>query len=338
MAESSEPERGPDEVEPAINPAIEQKKSVSNQKPNGSRSPEHKGEGNMNNNSAAGEERNSRDQGLVDTSGQAAAVLAMLADACKQQQQASADAKAQSTMHSAKRASNATAEDSGRPTKLARTSPTSSQQTNTESGGATPGESPTGSDAAAAAVASLQKLSSTAAADMADGSLAAFRAAVAATERTNSAAAAAAAGSDRGLVSAADAQLLLGGLRRIGSGMSNVPLGSGGPLKPGQSQNSPQDIMESLVTEGLLSSYTPDTHCYVKCGNVQGVFSLASGSILCLCNECNGSEPCWFAPAAFERHGGMAASKKWRGSIQVWVGWSGRGSARILMHGVCMCG
>jgi hypothetical protein len=320
MAESSEPERGTDEVEPATNPAIEQKNYVSNQKPNRSRSPEHKGEGNMNNNSAAGEERNSRDQGLVDTSGQAAAVLAMLADACKQHQQAAADAKGQSTMHSAKRASNATAEDSGRPAKLARTSPTSSQQTNTESGGATPGGSPTGSDAAAAAVASLQKLSSTAAADMADGSLAAFRAAVAATERTNSAAAAAAAGgSDRGLVSAADAQLLLGGLRRIGSGMSNVPLGSGGPLKPGQSQNSPQDIMESLVTEGLLSSYTPDTHCYVKCGNVQGVFSLASGSILCLCNECNGSEPCWFAPAAFERHGGMAASKKWRGSIQVCV-------------------
>jgi hypothetical protein len=118
-------------------------------------------------------------------------------------------------------------------------------------------------------------------------------------------------------VSAADAQLLLGGLRRIGSGMSNVPLGSGGPLKPGQGKNSPVEIMEGLVETGLLQSYSPESHCYVKCGNVQGVFSLASGSILCLCNECSGNDPCWFAPAAFERHGGMAASKKWRGSIQV---------------------
>jgi hypothetical protein len=231
---------------------------------------------------------------------------------------------------SAKRSSSAV-DDSGRPAKLARSRYNASQQEQ-HAVGAEPGDamhtgdaagdtqtdSPTASDAAAAAAAGLHKLSSATAAEL-DGSLAAFRAAVAATERTNMAAAAAAGagGGDRCLVSAADAQLLLGGLRRIGSGISNVPLGSGGPLQPGQGKDSPQNIMESLVENGLLQSYTAESHCYVKCGNVQGVFSLASGSILCLCNECSSIDPCWFAPAAFERHGGMAASKKWRGSIQV---------------------
>lgn len=282
--------------------------------------------------SQADEEHNSRDQGLLSTapSDQAAQVLAMLASACTQPL-AAADGvdKPAAKVTPAKRASgSAAADDSGRPAKLARSSSNDSQQQHeeqgqqdgTESGGdgdAGQPDSPTGSDAVAAA-ASLHKLSSASAAEL-GGSLAAFRAAVAATERLNSAAAAAGGGgnSDRGLVSAADAQLLLGGLRRIGSGMSNVPLGSGGPLKPGQSKQEPHDIMQGFVETGLLQSYSPETHCYVKCGNVQGVFALASGSILCLCNECSGHEPCWFAPAAFERHGGMAASKKWRGSIQV---------------------
>jgi hypothetical protein len=81
--------------------------------------------------------------------------------------------------------------------------------------------------------------------------------------------------------------------------------------------------MVQLVESGVLPDCRPDTHCYVKCGNVQGVFSLASGTVLCLCNECSDSSggPVWFAPAAFERHGGMAASKKWRGSIQVGAVW-----------------
>lgn len=284
----------------------------------------------------ADEEHNSRDQGVSTApSDQAAAVLAMLASACTKPpaDAAAADgaAKPAAKATPAKRASgSAAADDSGRPAKLARSSSNDSQQQHeeqgqpegTESGGADgvagQPDSPTGSDAVAAA-ASLHKLSSASAAEL-GGSLAAFRAAVAATERLNSAAAAAAGGggnSDRGLVSAADAQLLLGGLRRIGSGMSNVPLGSGGPLKPGQSKQGPHDIMQGLVETGLLQSYSPETHCYVKCGNVQGVFALASGSILCLCNACSSHEPCWFAPAAFERHGGMAASKKWRGSIQV---------------------
>lgn len=281
-----------------------------------------------------GEERNSRDQGTPEAGEQAtAAVLTMLAQTSKQQQAAADAGAGAGGAAAAKRTSASNVEESGRPTKLARNSSTASQQQQqtegtTDSGGGggdggAPPDSPTGSDAVAAA-ASLHKLSSASAAEI-EGSLAAYRAAVAATERTNAAAAAAAAaggggggGGDRGLVSAADAQLLLGGLRRIGSGMSNVPLGSGGPLKPGQSKNGPHEIMQSLVESGMLQSYTPESHCYVKCGNVQGVFSLASGSILCLCNDCSGSDPCWFAPAAFERHGGMAASKKWRGSIQVW--------------------
>lgn len=85
-------------------------------------------------------------------------------------------------------------------------------------------------------------------------------------------------------------------------------------------RSTPAQIMQQLVDCGILPSCRPDTHCFVKCGMVQGVFSLESGSIICLCDECsetNGGEPTWFAPAAFERHGGMAASKKWRGSIQV---------------------
>jgi hypothetical protein len=321
----------PSNEDSKASPAAEQKKA--------SLKPDHAAEQKQErgNNTAAmdedkGQERNSRDQGLATApSDQAAAVLAMLADACKQQQ---ADAV---SMPTAKRASNSAADDSGRPAKLARTSSTASQhqEEGAESEGAAAApDSPTGSDAVAAA-ASLHKLSSASGAEL-EGSLAAFRAAVAATERTNSAAAAAAAaaagGNDRGLVSAADAQLLLGGLRRIGSGMSNVPLGSGGPLKPGQGKNSPVEIMEGLVETGLLQSYSPESHAYVKCGNVQGVFSLASGSILCLCNECNGNDPCWFAPAAFERHGGMAASKKWRGSIQVGVGVGG-GHRLLILHG-----
>jgi hypothetical protein len=278
----------------------------------------------------------SRDQDLSTApSDQAAAVLAMLASSVNGKPPADAaedgaDKRAARATPAKRASGSAAADDSGRPAKLARSSSNDSQQQQqqeeeeqgqqdgTESGGdADQPDSPAGSDAVAAA-ASLHKLSSASAAEL-DGSLAAFRAAVAATERLNSAAAAAGGGgnSDRGLVSAADAQLLLGGLRRIGSGMSNVPLGSGGPLKPGQSKQGPHDIMQGLVEAGLLQSYTPETHCYVKCGNVQGVFSLASGSILCLCNACSTHEPCWFAPAAFERHGGMAASKKWRGSIQV---------------------
>eukprot|EP00775_Hariotina_reticulata_P010549 gene10549-10709_t len=92
-----------------------------------------------------------------------------------------------------------------------------------------------------------------------------------------------------------------------------LPAGRGDRLNP-------QRIINELVEEGVLSSATPKTHCFVQCGQVQGVFSLDTGSILCLCNDCHkdgGREYSWFAPAAFERHGGMAASKKWRGSIQV---------------------
>lgn len=320
----------PSKEDGGASPAAEQKKG--SHKPGPAAEQKHE----QGNNSAAteedkaDEERNSRDQGLTTApSDQAAAVLAMLASSCNQQHadagMADADKAENATTAPAKRTSNSTADDSGRPAKLARTSSNADQQQgDADSGdaGAAAPDSPTGSDAVAAA-ASLHKLSSASAAEL-DGSLAAFRAAVAATERTNSATAAAIAGDSRGLVSAADAQLLLGGLRRIGSGMSNVPLGSGGPLKPGQSKHSPQHIMEGLVEAGLLQSYSPETHCYVKCGNVQGVFSLASGSILCLCNECSGNDPCWFAPAAFERHGGMAASKKWRGSIQVGARWLDR--------------
>lgn len=295
----------------------------------------------MEEDSKGGEERNMRDQGAPRMTDQAtAAMLTMLADACKQQQQQHDGAPAagdhtHAVIQRTKRGSNSTADESGRPLKLARSSSTASQQLPhpdpAESGGAAAPDSPTGSDAVAAA-ASLHKLSSASAAEL-DGSLAAYRAAMASTEQANAAAAAAA--GDRGPVSGADAHLLLGGLRRIGSGISNVPLGSGGPLTSGHSKHSPQQIMESLVETGMLQSYTPETHCYVKCGNVQGVFSLASGSILCLCNECSGSDPVWFAPAAFERHGGMAASKKWRGSIQVGAptgarGWVGNPSQTSL--------
>jgi hypothetical protein len=81
----------------------------------------------------------------------------------------------------------------------------------------------------------------------------------------------------------------------------------------------PQKVMAELVEAGVLPAATGKTHCFVQCGQVHGVFSLDSGTILCLCSECHldGQELTWHPPAAFERHGGMAASKKWRGSIQV---------------------
>lgn len=103
------------------------------------------------------------------------------------------------------------------------------------------------------------------------------------------------------------------------SGSSSGAAGTGAGTGGASSKETPQQIMEQLVKDGLLPSCGPDTHCYVKCGKVQGVFSLASGSILCLCKDCSEDSigSVWFAPAAFERHGGMAASKKWRGSIQV---------------------
>ena len=183
---------------------------------------------------------------------------------------ASAQDQAQALGPPAKRSSTSTADEFARPAKIARNSSTASQQlqqqqheVGTESEGAAPApiaDSPSGSDAAAAA-ASLHKLSSGTAVEM-DSSLAAYTAAMAASEHVSPAAAAAAADPQQDLSAG-------GGLRRIGSGMSNVPLGSGGPLKSGQGKTSPQEIMEALVESGLLQSYSPETHCYVKCGNVQ---------------------------------------------------------------------
>ncbi|KAF6251079.1 hypothetical protein COO60DRAFT_680403 [Scenedesmus sp. NREL 46B-D3] len=106
----------------------------------------------------------------------------------------------------------------------------------------------------------------------------------------------------------------------LGKAMQGNSGGSSGAVAGGASgKETSMQIMTQLVESGVLPDCRPDTHCYVKCGHVQGVFSLASGTVLCLCNECSDSSggAVWFAPAAFERHGGMAASKKWRGSIQV---------------------
>ncbi|KAF8072668.1 rplA [Scenedesmus sp. PABB004] len=96
-----------------------------------------------------------------------------------------------------------------------------------------------------------------------------------------------------------------------------------GLLEPGRG-STPAAVMNRLVECGVLPSWSHATHAWVRCGpTAQGVFSIATGTILCLCGECATracgprGKPVTWAPAAFERHGGMAASKKWRGSILV---------------------
>lgn len=161
----------------------------------------------------------------------------------------------------------------------------------------TPPDSPLSATAAAAAAAGLHKLSSASAVGF-DAALGSF------------------AVSEDGIQHV--------GHPHSGDGLDHIAVAGGGNPK-----STPIQIMQQLVDCGILPSCGPETHCYVKCGMVQGVFSLASGTILCLCDACseNGQgEPTWFAPAAFERHGGMAASKKWRGSIQVGTS----------LHGCCL--
>lgn len=84
----------------------------------------------------------------------------------------------------------------------------------------------------------------------------------------------------------------------------------------------PEQLITHLHACGVLPSAAPDEVCFVTCGSVHGVFALAHGAVVCMCEACahaTRQRPVWFPPAAFERHGGMAASKKWRGSIQVSV-------------------
>jgi hypothetical protein len=61
--------------------------------------------------------------------------------------------------------------------------------------------------------------------------------------------------------------------------------------------------------------------CNVECGRVRGVFHLASERVVCQCRECEDAASQGycneFIPSEFERHGGMAACKKWRFSIKV---------------------
>lgn len=154
----------------------------------------------------------------------------------------------------------------------------------------TPPDSPFSATAAAAAVAGLHKLSSASAAEF-----------------------------DAAMVSYRDTE---DGIHPVTRGPLAAGLQGAAAAGGVNTKSTPAQIMQQLVDCGVLSACGPDTHCFVKCGLVQGVFSLASGTILCLCDACSESkhgEPTWFAPAAFERHGGMAASKKWRGSIQVHI-------------------
>lgn len=53
----------------------------------------------------------------------------------------------------------------------------------------------------------------------------------------------------------------------------------------------------------------------VTCNNNRGMFLLSSHTIYCHCADCKGKKN--MTPTEFERHSGMATSKKWRRSIKV---------------------
>jgi hypothetical protein len=81
-----------------------------------------------------------------------------------------------------------------------------------------------------------------------------------------------------------------------------------------------QLLLPELGRQAILQSLDPATQCMVECGSATGIFSVDSERILCLCSSCSegkGPPGPEFMPSEFERHGGMAACKKWRFSIKV---------------------
>lgn len=70
--------------------------------------------------------------------------------------------------------------------------------------------------------------------------------------------------------------------------------------------------------DGQQGDMASDPCCSVECGDASGTFSFTTQRITCYCDRCMaGGEPGSFIPSEFERHGGMAACKKWRFSIKV---------------------
>lgn len=81
-----------------------------------------------------------------------------------------------------------------------------------------------------------------------------------------------------------------------------------------------QLLLPELGRQAILQSLDPATQCMVECGSATGIFSVDSERIMCLCSSCSegkGPPGPEFMPSEFERHGGMAACKKWRFSIKV---------------------
>jgi hypothetical protein len=103
-----------------------------------------------------------------------------------------------------------------------------------------------------------------------------------------------------------------------------------------------QLLLPELGRQAILQSLDPATQCMVECGSATGIFSVDSERILCLCSSCSegkGPPGPEFMPSEFERHGGMAACKKWRFSIKVgaWdeaVHWMVR--VMRCMFGMCL--
>lgn len=75
------------------------------------------------------------------------------------------------------------------------------------------------------------------------------------------------------------------------------------------------------ISPAFAAVRTGPTECAVECGNVHGMFDLRTERITCFCLECKAAVEeglsAEFIPSEFERHGGMAACKKWRFSIKV---------------------
>jgi hypothetical protein len=95
-----------------------------------------------------------------------------------------------------------------------------------------------------------------------------------------------------------------------------------------------QLLLPELGRQAILQSLDPATQCMVECGSATGIFSVDSERILCLCSSCSeGKRPPGpeFMASEFERHGGMAACKKWRFSIKV----RGGGSCGCRVYYCC---
>ena len=83
-----------------------------------------------------------------------------------------------------------------------------------------------------------------------------------------------------------------------------------------------QGELSDAAKLAIIQSLDPKLQCLVECGTAVGVFSVETQRMLCLCKQCMGPQTPGghgpeFMPSEFERHGGMAACKKWRFSVKV---------------------